>query len=69
MAGSGSSLIKTIIILVISAIIFGSLIDYAAYYTSATKTPNVTGFGAVIVQSLFIGVLALVVLMMYLGKI
>lgn len=68
MAGSGSALVKFIIMAVIGLIIFGSLIDYGAYYTSSTKTPNVTGFGRVIVD-LMVGILALVVLLMYLGKI
>jgi len=68
MASSGSGLVKTIIVMVIGLIIFGSLVDYGAFYTSSGQTPNVTGFGRVIVD-LMVGILALVVLLMYLGKI
>lgn len=67
MAG-GSSIVKTIIILVIGLIIFGSLVDYGAYYVSSGQTPNVSGFGRVIVD-LMVGILALVILLMYLGKV
>lgn len=67
MAG-GSSIVKTIIILVIGLIIFGALVDSAGYYTASAQTGNVTGFGRVIVD-LMVGILALVVLLMYLNKV
>lgn len=40
-------LITFIVIAAFSLIIMGSFIDYVGYYNSASKTPNVTGLGAV----------------------
>ena len=59
-------IVKFIVIAVVALIIFGTLIDYGAYYTSSTKTPHVTGLGRVIVD-LMVPILAIVVLLVYLG--
>jgi membrane protein DedA with SNARE-associated domain len=58
--------VKFIVMAVVALIIFGTLVDYGAYYTSSTKTPNVTGLGRVIVD-LMVPILAVVVLLIYLG--
>lgn len=58
--------VKFIVIAVVALIIFGTMIDYGAYYTASAKTPNVTGLGRVIID-LMVPILAVTVLLIYLG--
>jgi len=56
------ALILFIVVAAFALILFGSFIDYVGYYNSASKTPNVTGLGAVMV-SFITAIFALIIIL------